>query len=316
LRAGDADGGGLCAYFERQGMKLFGFATIWQPVLAALFGFCGVFSSASAFELEDDLGTRVQFEQAPQRVVSLLPSLTETICALGHCQRLVGVDRYSNWPVSVTRLTQVGGGLDPNIEAIVALRPDVVVMAGSSRGRERLQSLGVRVLAFEPKSHADVQRVIGKLGVLMQESDAQRLWRTIDAGVSAAAQSLPSSVRQRRVYIEVNRAPYAAGPTSFMGETLTRLGAKNIIDPKLGPFPKINPELVVRANPDVIMVSDTEAQSLAQRPGWGSIAAVRDQSVCLFAREQSEVLVRPGPRMAEGARVMADCLLQMMAKKR
>ena len=271
-------------------------------------------AQAAPFEIEDDLGTRVRFDQAPQRVVSLLPSLTETICALGHCQRLVGVDRYSNWPESVKKLPQVGGGLDPNIEAIVALRPDVVVMASSSRARERLQALGLRVLALEPKTHADVQRVMGKLGVLVQDGDAQRLWRTIDAGVSAAAQSLPAAARRQRVYIEVNRAPYAAGPGSFMGETLARLGAQNIIEPKLGPFPKINPELVVRANPDVIMVGDTEAQSLAQRPGWGSIAAVRFQAVCYFPREQSEVLVRPGPRMAEGARIMADCLTKSLLK--
>ena len=271
-------------------------------------------AQAAPFEIEDDLGTRVRFDQAPQRVVSLLQSLTETICALGHCQRLVGVDRYSNWPESVKKLPQVGGGLDPNIEAIVALRPDVVVMASSSRARERLQALGLRVLALEPKTHADVQRVMGKLGVLVQDGDAQRLWRTIDAGVSAAAQSLPAAARRQRVYIEVNRAPYAAGPGSFMGETLARLGAQNIIEPKLGPFPKINPELVVRANPDVIMVGDTEAQSLAQRPGWGSIAAVRSQAVCYFPREQSEVLVRPGPRMAEGARIMADCLTKSLLK--
>ncbi len=288
---------------------------VCKLVMAALLAGLSAFASAAAFDIEDDLGTRLRFEQAPQRVVSLLPSLTETICALGHCQKLVGVDRYSNWPESVSRLPQVGGGLDPNIEAIVALRPDVVVMASSSRSRERLQSLGIRVLALEPKTHADVQRVIAKLGMLMQEPDAQRLWRTIDAGVSAAAQSLPATVRRQRVYFEVNRAPYAAGPGSFMGETLSRLGAQNIIDPKLGPFPKINPELVVRANPDVIMVGDTEGASLSQRPGWSGIAAIRTQSVCLFPRLQSEVLVRPGPRMAEGARMMADCLLKTLPKK-
>lgn len=296
--------------------RTFQHAARW--LISGLLGLASVcaWAQAASFEVEDDLGTRLRFELAPPRIVSLLPSLTETICALGHCQKMVGVDRYSNWPESVKKLPQVGGGLDPNIEAIVALRPDVVVMASSSRSRERLQSLGIRVLALEPKTHADVQRVIGKLGVLLQEPDAQRLWRTIDAGVSAAAQSLPAAVRSQRVYVEVNRAPYAAGPLSFMGETLARLGAQNIIDPKLGPFPKINPELVVRANPDVIMVGDTEGSSMAQRPGWSSVAAIRTQSVCLFPREQSEVLVRPGPRMAEGARIMADCLLKTLAKKK
>jgi iron complex transport system substrate-binding protein len=74
--------------------------------------------------------------------VSLLPSLAETVCELGQCQRLVGVDRYTNWPASLKALPRVGGGLDPNIEQIVALRPDVVLMATSSRAGDRLRALG------------------------------------------------------------------------------------------------------------------------------------------------------------------------------
>ena len=86
------------------------------------------------------------------------------MCELGQCQRLVGVDRYSNFPASVRRLPQVGGGLDPNIEAIVALKPDVVLLATSSRAGERLEALGIKVVALEPKSHADVQRVLRQGG--------------------------------------------------------------------------------------------------------------------------------------------------------
>ena len=93
-----------------------------------------------------------------------------------------------------------------------------------------------------------------------------------------------------------------------MGETLTRLGAKNILPAKLGPFPKINPEFVVRANPDVIMVGARGEEGMTDRPGWRNIRAVREQRVCVFPLEQSDVLVRPGPRMAEAARVMAQCL--------
>ena len=80
----------------------------------------------AALQITDDKGVVVNFERPPQRIVSLLPSLAETVCELGHCQRLVGVDRYSTFPASLTKLPQVGGGLDPNIELIVALRPDVV----------------------------------------------------------------------------------------------------------------------------------------------------------------------------------------------
>ena len=261
-----------------------------------------------ALQVTDDRGVTVIFAQTPQRIVSLLPSLSETVCELGQCRRLVGVDRYSNFPDSLRSLPQVGGGLDPNIEAIVALRPDVVLMATSSRAAERLQSLGIKVVALEPKSHADVRRVLEKIGQVLDVPDAQRVWRVIDAGVAAAAQSLPAKVKNTRVYFEVNRAPYAAGETSFIGETLTRLGAKNIVPASLGPFPKLNPEFVVRANPEVIMVGDRNYAGMEGRPGWAGIHAVKERRVCVFTVAQSDVVVRPGPRMAEGARIMAQCL--------
>ena len=108
----------------------------------------------------------------------------------------------------------------------------------------------------------------------------------------------------------MNAAPYAAGTTSFIGETLTRLGVQNVVPAALGPFPKLNPEFVVRANPDLIMVGDRNSIGMAQRPGWGGIRAIREQRVCSFKPEQSDVLVRPGPRMAEAARAMAACLLE------
>ena len=276
-----------------------------RSLCLALCGLCGV---AQALQVTDDRGVSVTFAQPPQRIVSLLPSLTETVCELGQCARLVGVDRNSNYPASVTALPQVGGGLDPNIEAIVALKPDVVLMATSARVGQRLQSLGLKVLALEPKSHADVRRVIETLGLALGVPDAGRHWRVIDAAVSAAAQSLPVSVKKMRVYFEVNSAPYAAGESSFIGETLTRLGARNIVPANLGPFPMLNPEFVVRANPDVIMVSDFNDAALAARPGWSAMRAIQLQRVCQFTPAQSDVLVRPGPRMAEGARLMAQCL--------
>lgn len=267
--------------------------------------------TAWAVQVVDDRQVTVTFAATPQRIVSLLPSLTETVCELGQCQRLVGVDRYSNYPASVKQLPQVGGGLDPNIEAIVALRPDVVLLAMSSRSHERLTALGVKVVVVEPKNHADVKRVLDLVGQLLDigpEQGAERVWRTISASMLAAAQSLPTSAKNIKVYFEVNRAPYAAGESSFIGETLTKLGVQNIIPRALGPFPKINPEFVVRANPDVILVGDRNYAGMTDRPGWGAIKAVSSKRVCVFKPEESDVLVRPGPRMAEAAHMMAKCL--------
>jgi iron complex transport system substrate-binding protein len=259
-------------------------------------------------EVRDERGVVVSLASPPKRIVTLLPSLTESVCALGACERLVGVDRYSNSPASVRALPQVGGGLDPNVEAIVALRPDVVLLAKSSRVTARLEALGLKVLVLEPKTHADVRRVLDALGTLLGVEDAQRVWRAIDASVSAAAQSLPPSARDARVYFEVNSGPYAAGESSFIGETLQRLGVRNIVPAALGPFPKLNPEFVVRADPDVIMVGVRSAVGMEQRPGWSGIRAVRSGRICRFDPDAADVLVRPGPRMGEAARLMAGCL--------
>ena len=266
-------------------------------------------NAQTAVQLTDDRGRQITLAQPPLRIVSLLPSLTESVCSLGQCARLVGVDRYSNWPDSIANLPRVGGGIDPSIEAVVALRPDVVLMATSSRAAARLESLGLKVVALEPKTHADVQRVLGKLGQLLGVADAQQVWRSIDAGVSAAAQALPATVRGTRVYYEVSRGPYGAGSSSFIGETLTRLGVQNILPPALGPFPKLNPEFVVRANPDLIMVGARSAAGLSERPGWAAMRAVRERRICEFGVVDTDVLIRPGPRMAEAARLMAQCLV-------
>ncbi len=279
--------------------------------LFCFFALLAAHAHAHAIEVTDDRGTTVTLAQSPQRIVSLLPSLTEGVCGMEQCQRLVGVDRYSNYPASVQALPKLGGGMDPNIEAIVALKPDLVLVAASSRSSSRLEALGLKVVALETKTHADVRRVLRVLGVLLAvppEQGADRLWRIIDSSVSAASQSLSAKAKNTRVYFEVSRGPYAAGESSFIGETLTRLGVKNVVPASLGPFPKLNPEFIVRANPDLIMAGNRSMQAMTSYPGWGSIKAVKNQRICSFSNEEADVVVRPGPRMAEAARIMARCL--------
>lgn len=273
-----------------------------------LIAFMVVAHGAKAASITDDRGITVHLAAPPQRIVSILPSLSETVCELGLCHRLVGVDRYSNYPVALQKLAQVGGGLDPSVEAIVALRPDVVLMATSARVAERLEALGIRVVAMEPKTHADVQRVILALGQFLDVPDAPHIWRRIDAAVNAAAQSLPASTRGVKVYFEASQGPYAASESSFIGETLTRLGVGNIVPAALGPFPKLNPEFVVRANPGLIMIAERSVAGLVERPGWRQLRALREQRVCGFTPQEADILVRAGPRMAQAARLMAQCI--------
>ncbi len=282
--------------------------TIWRVATGLLLGALATALQAAPVRITDDRGVTVEWPQSPQRIVTVLPSLTETVCELGQCHRLVGVDRYSNHPASVRRLPQVGGGIDPQIESIVALRPDVVLMSASSRGVDRLEALGVKVLTFEARNAREARSVMLRLGELLQVPDAPAVWQRIEAGVEQVARSLPRTDRPLRAYYEVSTGGYAAGPSSFIGEMMTRLGLQNVVTPELGPFPRINPEYVVRADPDLILIGVRNAQGLENRPGWRSMRAMKAQRVCVFTAEESDVLVRPGPRMAEAARTMARCI--------
>lgn len=106
---------------------------------------------------------------------------------------------------------------------------------------------------------------------------------------------------------EVSRGPYAAGPASFIGETLARLGVRNVVPADLGRS-RLSPEYLLRAQPELIMLSNRSAQPPALYPGWHHLAAIQAGRLCIFGPEQADVLVRPGPRMAEAARLMAACL--------
>ncbi|MBG9386620.1 ABC transporter substrate-binding protein [Caenimonas aquaedulcis] len=265
-------------------------------------------AKAYAVRVTDDRGVSVEIATPPQRIVAMLPSLTETVCELGACDRLVGLDDYSNFPPRVAAVPRLGGLEDTNIERLVALKPDLVLLASSSRAVARLEGLGVKVLTLEPKTVADLHRVWLQLGLALGVADAPAAWQRLQAAVDAETRKLPPAMRGTRVYIEVNDGPYAASESSFLGELLARTGAANIVPGRLGPFPKLNPEFVVRADPQVIMISDRDAPAVKARPGWARIRAVHDARVCLFTHEQGDVMVRAGPRMAQAVRLMVDCI--------
>ena len=259
--------------------------------------------------LRDDRGATIALASTPKRIVSLLPSLTESVCALGACSRLVGTDRFSSWPASVVSLPKLGGLDDAQIEALVALKPDVVLVSTSARVIDRLEALGLKVVVLESRNHADVNRTLALLGRLLHaEPVAAQVWTDIERRTEAAAARVPAALRGKRVYFEVDAAPYAAGAASFIGETLTRLGMANAIAAELGPFPKLNPEYIVRIQPDIIIANQASMAAMARRPGWSSLRALQGRQTCGFPSGRYELLVRPGPRMGEAAELLATCL--------
>ena len=142
----------------------------------------------------------------------------------------------------------------------------------------------------------------------VRTADSDHAWQGIQAVVQAAVQSLSTQARQQRVYFEVSHAPYGASEASFIGETLTRMGVSKILPASMGPFPLVNPEWVVQSKPDVIMVGDSSRISMSQRPGWSGLRAMQGKRLCVCKQDELDMLVRAGPRMAEGAWLMADCL--------
>jgi iron complex transport system substrate-binding protein len=267
---------------------------------------------AQALEIKDDLGRTHRFEQLPKRFVSMLPSLTESLWVLGVGSQLVGVDRYSNWPAEVAKLPHLGGLDDAQIEAIAALRPDVIVASTSARSLDKLEALGFKVVRLRSESHADVRRTLNLLaGLLGKAEAAEPLWTKLQAEIEVQVRRLPAYWRGRSAYFEIGSGPWAAGRASFIGETMTRLGLVNIVTPELGPFPKLNPEFVVRAAPEIVMGSRQHQAAMAARPGWDRVPAIQRGWLCGFDSSQGDVLVRPGPRLGEAAGLLVDCLLKL-----
>ncbi|HEX4152306.1 MAG TPA: helical backbone metal receptor [Steroidobacteraceae bacterium] len=265
--------------------------------------------------VRDDLHHPIELAHAARRIVSLCPPLTETVCALGECARLVATDRYSDWPASIRALPKAGGLDDPQIEQIVSLHPDLVLISSAQRITDRLHDFGIESFALDTQTYGNISHVVTVVGAILGVPErAAALNRRIEDEVRAIGAQAMARRHGRpgpSVYYEVDGGPYAAGPESFIGELLTRLGARNIVERDLGPFPKLNPEYVVRQNPDVIFTSPADVPRLAERPGWDRIRAVREKRICSFPMEIHETIVHAGPRIAEGMRAMADCLARV-----
>src|SRR5450432_494512 len=212
---------------------MFGTCAARAPIQVLIVRTAGMLLYASAacaaISVQDDLQRKVSIPRPAQRVITMLPSLTEIVCALGACDKLVATDRFSNWPASVERLPKAGDLDDASIELIVSLRPDLVLISSAQRISTRLAELGVTSFALNPQTYADEVRAVTLIGQLLgaaaQAADlnATTEKRVRDIGAEA--------IRRRRgaiprVYFEIDRTPYAAGPQSYIGELLSRLGTK------------------------------------------------------------------------------------------
>ena len=259
--------------------------------------------------------TATSSRPSPARIISLAPAFTEATCMLGACSRLVGTDRFSDWPAEVKTLPKLGSLDEVSVEAVARLRPDLILSMPGGRLNARLRALGLQVLEMRSDSMQDIQLMLQKLEASLGDGalpsgvpmpHARALWDKAQRDIAAIAQALPAQAG-RRVYIEVDPALYAAGPDSWLGQLLAQLGARNIVPPGLGAFPKMAPEFVLTQQPEVIMQMH-EGPGPDARPGWQALMAKKHPVLCKWTAAQTNILVRPGPRLAEAAALMASCL--------
>ncbi len=263
----------------------------------------------------DDAGREVKLSAPARRVVSLLPAGTETLVALGAIDWIVGRTRYDS-DAHLAHLPSVGGGLDPSLEALTALSPDLVITfetAGGSPVRARLEQLGIPVFAIQTQDTSDVFRNIQKLGHLVgREAAADSLSRDLRTRLDAVRAGVPPGSRPTVLYVAGLDPPIVAGNGTFVMELIGVAGGAAIpaLSRAAGVWPQLSFEELVRQDPDIVMlpVGREPAQAverLRAAPGWRELSAVREGRIVTV---DADLANRPGPAIAQSAEAMRAAL--------
>ena len=262
-----------------------------------------------AVEVTDDGGHVVRLAHRARRIISLIPSATETVMALGLTGQIVGRTRYDVDP-RIASAALVGGGIDPSIEAIVGLRPDLVLAWENDKrqeARNKLVSLGVPVFTLRTEDTSDVFRAIVNIGRLTgRDSVARTLTASLHAELDAVRQSVAGKPIPRVLYVVFNDPPMTAGPKTFIGQLISLAGGRSIFDDVPQLWPNVAMEEIIRRQPDIIVVPVGEfkgnsVERFRGMTGWRDLRAVREGRVVTVP---SDLLSRPGPTVGEAARVL------------
>lgn len=261
-------------------------------------------------ELEDWAGRRVVLDHRPGRIVSFAPSNTEILFALGAGDRVVGVTDFCNYPEEANSRARLGGALNPNLEKLTALQPDLVLcIAGMDQFLGKLGELGIPTFVVQPTDLEDVLRSIEVIGRLVgEEGRARDLLADLRGRLERLQEELAAvpADKRVRVFYEVWHDPLmTAGPGSFIHDAITAAGGVNVAADAPKPFCEYSLESVIQKDPQAIvttMAESAEALRAKKRPGWEKVSAVREGRILLL---DPDLITRPGPRLAEGIEQMA-----------
>ena len=269
--------------------------------------------------ITDSAGHIITLAATPERLISLAPSTTEILFALGLGPKLLAADDFSDYPAEAKNLPKVGGlNAAYNFEQIVALKPDLVFAAGITPPEaiaklEQLK-LPVLVLGSEKTSFDSIFSDIMLAGQATgQVAQAEQITSAMKAKLESIKSKAAAATEKPLVYWELDATdpakPYSIGTGNFVSDMVALVGAVNVFDKTDSPYPQVSSEQVVAANPDVIILSDAAygitVESVMQRPGWQAITAVKQQRIEPI---DDNLVSRPGPRIVDGLEATAKII--------
>ena len=295
----------------------------WRPVAAVIAVACVLTGCGSSGKNANTTATAalppatvktangIAIPPHPTRIVSLSPSATEDLYAVGAGKQVVAVDQYSTYPANTPRTSLSGD--QPNVEAIAGYRPDLVVLAQNANNvLSLLGKLHIPVLLESPPTtlngaYASLERLGAATGHAAQ---ATRVADSMRSQVAAITSSVPRPKRTLTVYHELDQTFFSASSHTFIGQVYSLFGMRNIADQasSSSPYPQLSSEHVIAADPDLIVLADTVCcgqsyRTVARRPGWSHIAAVKDHAVLAV---NDSVASEWGPRIVLFVHTVAD----------
>lgn len=288
-----------------------------RPSFVSLFSLLTILAlrsltCAAELSVQDDFGRTVVLAHQPQRIVSLSPGLTEALFALGLDNAVVGVSDFCNYPAAALTRPKVGG-VTPNVEAIVSLRPDLVVTTGGVAMRDfakRMARLNIPVVGFEPETIETVFARIATLGrITGHEAAATQLVDELRHRLDAVVAHRVPGPSPRVLYL-VDEDPYITiGPRSFLYDVLIQAGARPYETGAGQSYPRIGLESIIRFDPEIIIFADDSDRTMATRVAawqrWDHISAVRSGRLYGIPRD---LVNRPGPRIVDAVEFIAQKL--------
>lgn len=273
--------------------------------------------TATPAALTDFLGNPIKLENPPTRIISLTPSNTEIVYALGLGSKLVGVDAFSDYPDAVKDVAKIGDFNGPNLETVVSLKPDLV-LGGNKLQKDaidKMKALGLNVVSAEATTYEDIYKSIDLIaGLTGTQAKAAEVEADMKAKEKAVLDAVAKATGDKSVYYAMSYGDagnYTCGPGSFPYELIEMCGGKNITEGLPVPWPNLSQEQLVKADPDVIlldsgMIGENSKDTFTKADAYKNLKAVKDGQVFVVT---SNYCTRPGPRIVYGLREFAEAVI-------